>query len=72
VASAVAGQLATVEPTYSTATFFPIGFNQRSTIRWFAAPGEELVAPAVNASGFGGALAVGPALSTGSTIVYDE
>ncbi len=72
VASAIGGQLATIEPTYSTATFFPMGYNQRSTLRWFAAPGEELVAPATNASGFGSNLAVGPALSTGSTVVFDE
>lgn len=72
VCSAAGGQLNTVEPTFGTATFFPMGFNQRSTLRWFAAPGEELVAPATNNNGFGSNLAVGPALSTGSTVVFDE
>ena len=72
VPSATAGQLNTVEPTFGTASFFPIGYNQRSTVRWFAAPGEELVGPATNANGLAGNLAVGPTLSTGCTVVIDE
>lgn len=46
--------------------------NQRSTVRWFAAPGEELVAPAVNASGFHFKTPVAPALSGRCTVVIDE
>lgn len=42
----------TVEPTITAASsVFYIGVNQRSAYRWIAAPGSELVVPAVNVNG---------------------
>jgi hypothetical protein len=39
-----AGVTFTVNPTLST-ILWDQAFNQRSTVRWFAAPGEEFVVP---------------------------
>ena len=53
-ASATAGQDHTVEPTYTSNEIvldFPM--NQRSTQRWVAAPGGEIVLPATGANGVG-------------------
>lgn len=42
------------EPTYtSNAYLLTFSMNQRSTFRWVAAPGSELVAPATAANGIG-------------------
>lgn len=45
----------TAEPTVTAATqLLEIATNQRATYRWVAAPGSELVVPAVNLAGLGG------------------
>lgn len=44
----------TVEPTVTAATqLLEVGVNQRASYRWVAAPGGELVVPAVNVTGIG-------------------
>lgn len=49
-----AGENHTIEPTYTAgAILLNIPTNQRSTFRWVAAPGGELVMPATAANGFG-------------------
>lgn len=71
--SAVAGQGHSVEPTYTAnAVLLQLVFNQRSTVRWFAAPGEELVCPATAANGIGIQTPVAPALSGWVSVVIDE
>lgn len=68
-----AGQNHTVEPTYTASTIFlQLVFNQRSTVRWFAAPGEEIVTPATTAAGYGVLPAVAPSLSGWIQIVFEE
>jgi hypothetical protein len=42
----------TVEPTVTAnSSLFNVGVNQRASYRWVAAPGSELLFPAVNANG---------------------
>lgn len=44
----------TVEPTITADTdLLEVAFNQRSTFRWVASPGGELVVPATNTNGIG-------------------
>lgn len=51
---ASSGKNATVEPTYTSAKILlEIAMNQRSTQRWVAAPGGELVLPATASNGVG-------------------
>ena len=53
-ATATCGKNHTVEPTYSpTVPMLDVALNQRATFRWIAAPGEEIMAPATAANGFG-------------------
>ena len=53
-ATATAGQNHTAEPTYTAgAVLLDISANQRSTQRWVASPGGELVLPATAANGIG-------------------
>lgn len=47
-----AGVTYTVNPNLGV-VLLNLGFNQRSTFRWFAAPGEELVYPATQYAGVG-------------------
>lgn len=43
----------TAEPTITAnSSVFFIGINQRASYRWVAAPGSELVYPAINLNGF--------------------
>lgn len=43
-----------VEPTYTaSAILWKQAFNQRATVQWWAAPGEELIAPATANNGIG-------------------
>lgn len=73
-ATATAGQNHTVEPTYTAgAVLLDIAQNQRSTQRWVAAPGYELVLPATASNGAG--LQPVHASFTGNvtaTILYEE
>jgi hypothetical protein len=42
----------TVEPTVTAnSSLFNVGVNQRASYRWVAAPGSELLFPAINANG---------------------
>jgi hypothetical protein len=53
-ATATAGKNASAEPTYTAgAILLEIAMNQRSTQRWVAAPGGELILPATGANGVG-------------------
>ena len=52
---AVAGENATVEPTYTANEIMAeVPLNHRGTYRWVAPPGGELVGPATATDGFGG------------------
>lgn len=66
------GMHGTVSNGTNSGTLLELACNQRSTVRWFAAPGEELVAPAVNASGFHFLTPVAPTLSGRCCILIDE
>jgi len=60
----VAGQNHTIEPTYTANAFMrSIAFNQRSYVRWVAAPGDEIVIPATANAGLGFATPVGPTVA---------
>ncbi len=63
----------TVNPTLSTVLML-LSFNQRSTVRWFAAPGEELVCAATQNNGIGlQPISPSPTASNfGATVVIDE
>jgi hypothetical protein len=50
-AATVATLNCTAEPTAGVSVF-NLGLNQRASFRWVAAPGSELVIPAVNLAGF--------------------
>lgn len=53
-ALASAGQAHSAEPTYTSAkVLLDVAMNQRSTQRWVAAPGGELISPATAANGIG-------------------
>ena len=54
-ATAIGLNNASAEPTYTSNQFLwgPLGFNQRATYRWVAAPGGELLLPAIAAAGAG-------------------
>jgi len=53
-ATATAGEDHTAEPTYTAnAILLNISANQRSTQRWVASPGGELICPATAANGLG-------------------
>ncbi len=52
VAQLAAGQAYTVEPAYTT-TLIDLSVHQRSAYQWNAAPGGELVIPAVADNGIG-------------------
>lgn len=68
-----AGQVATVEPTYTANQIvLQLVFNQRSTVRWFAAPGEEIVWPATAGSGVGAKPVVSPSLDAYVNVIFDE
>lgn len=54
-AGAIAGSLATVEPTYTAGSILygPQGLNQRATYLWKATPGKEFVLVGTAANGAG-------------------
>jgi hypothetical protein len=54
-AKAIAGSLATIEPTYTAGSLLygPQGFNQRATYLWKATPGKEPVLAGTAANGAG-------------------
>jgi hypothetical protein len=70
---AVAGQAHSAEPTYTAnKELLQLVFNQRSTVRWFAAPGEELIVPTTAAAGIGIQTPVAPALSGYASVIFDQ
>lgn len=75
-ATSVCGKNHTVEPTYpTTISYIPdFAHNQLATVRWVAADGEEPIAPATAAHGFGmqcqGVGGVG-VLEIGSVVFYE-
>lgn len=74
-ALASAGEVHTVEPTYTAnAVLLNIMSNQRATFRWVAAPEGEIVLPATAANGVGVQVitVAGSAVNTGVTIHYAE
>ena len=52
-ATGVCGKNHSAEPTYAAVPLLDVAHNQRATFRWVAAPGEEIIAPATAANGFG-------------------
>lgn len=58
--------------TTASAYLLELACNQRATVRWFAAPGEELVIPATASNGLHFLTPVAPALSGRCAIVFDE
>jgi hypothetical protein len=68
-----AGQNHTVEPTYTANAFLlSVPLNQRSTFRWVAAPGGELLLPATNASGVGIKTPTMTAVSVTTLVHFEE
>lgn len=54
VASAVAGQAHSAEPTYTAgAIMLSLFGHQRASIQWYAPPGGEIVVPVTNNAGLG-------------------
>ena len=64
----------TIEPTpIADSTLLDLAFNQRATIRWVAAPGFELVAPALAGDGLGILCeAVSTQFTTRATFLFEE
>jgi len=57
----------------ATGQVFYVGVNQRASYRWVAAPGSELVSPAVAASGFQLRIRSGGYLGTATgTLLFQE
>jgi hypothetical protein len=53
-AQSACGENHTAEPTYtSNQELMEIPLNHRATFRWVAAPGSELITPAINNAGIG-------------------
>jgi hypothetical protein len=72
---ASAGQgVYSVEPTYTAnAIMLMWAQNQRATFRWVAAPGGEIILPAVVANGIGvRAITVTAAVNTNCCIHFEE
>lgn len=68
-AGTVGAANATVEGTVTAASSqFYLGYNQRASFRWVAAPGSELVIPATNLAGF--AMRQRSAAYTGTATVH--
>ncbi len=63
----------TGEPTYTAdAILLAFSVNQRATFRWVAAPGGELVAPAVAANGIGLRAVIVTAAFTAESLIHFE
>jgi hypothetical protein len=64
----------TVEGTVTAASsVFYVGVNQRASYRWVAAPGSELVGPAISAAGFAGRVKSGGYTGTATMdILFQE
>jgi hypothetical protein len=62
-----AGEISTVEPTYTANAFLlEVPLNQRATFRWVAAPGGEMITPATASNGVG---VETDTISTGTPII---
>jgi hypothetical protein len=71
---ATASGLTTVQPTITAnSTLLAIGLNQKASFRWVAAPGSELVVPAIASNGLTLTTpAVGSTVSCTATILFQE
>ena len=71
---ATAGENATAEATYTAASeLLEFSMNQRSSYRWVASPGGELVIPATAAAGIGARIKSGAYTgSAEATIQFNE
>lgn len=67
----VAGQAFTVNPTLGV-VLMDIPLNQRASFRWVAAPGSELVVPAVANAGIGFQTPVSTAIQVRATALFQE
>lgn len=68
-----AGQLNTVEPTYTAGQILlQIALNQRATFRWIATEGGRLVYPATASNGLGIATPTSSAVAITATVFYNE
>ncbi len=77
-ADVACGATSMVQPSMTDGTktagtiMLSLSLNQRSTVRWFAAPGEEMVVPATASNGIHFPTPVAPGLAGVLTIVFDE
>lgn len=69
---AVALENNSVNPTYAGGVLLDVSMNQRSTFRWVAAPGRELVWPATANNGIGVRVVLGPGLKADATVHFEE
>lgn len=68
----LAGHIHTVEPTYTAGEILlSVPMNQRTTFRWVAQPGGELVWPSTNSAGFGVKQSSASATTARATIQCD-
>jgi len=67
----VAGQAFTVNPSLGV-VLMDVPLNQRASFRWVAAPGSELVVPAVANAGIGFQTPTATALQVRSTALFQE
>lgn len=72
-ARSTCGENHSAEPTYTASTVcLRVDWNQRTTFRWSAAPGRELVIPATANNGFGVRQVEAAAVAIGGTIGFRE
>lgn len=67
------GENHTIDATQTAnAIVFAMGINQRSSFRWVAAPGSELVAPATASNGFALNTPTAATVAVTATIYFEE
>jgi len=72
-AVATAKKTYTAEPTYNTVPLLDIGLHQRSTYRWVARPGYELITKAAANNGIAAKVAVTSGVPTArATMLFNE
>jgi zona occludens toxin (predicted ATPase) len=70
-----AGITHSAEPTYASVDMLQVPMNQRSTFRWEAADGREIIAPATSANGVGAYLkasGLGSNITPNASIMFRE
>ncbi len=71
VAQATGNELTTIEPTIGV-NLMQVSLNHRATYRWVAAPGSELISPATDNNGIGGAIQTAAVTDFTATILFRE